>query len=92
MDAIEQDSGPIYGVRLIDSLPLGGGGMSQAMPTRKDLQQVGKVNNRTAAGYEVLLHHYRQRGDKIERMKEMLESVISGQWTMTGLQEQMGQL
>ena len=52
------ETGPIYGVELIKSLPLGGGSMKQAMPSRADLEQVRKISERTAAGYEVLLDHY----------------------------------
>ena len=53
------ETGPVYNVPLIDSLPLGSGGMTQAMPSRSDLIQVSKISMRTAAGYEVLLqkHH-----------------------------------
>lgn len=52
--------GPVYGVALIDTLPLGEtGGMCQAMPSRADLEQVAKRNARVAAGYEILLGHYK---------------------------------
>jgi len=51
------DYGPVYGVELIATLPLDGG-MRQAMPSRRDLQQVREISERTAAGYEVLLEHY----------------------------------
>ena len=53
------DYGPVYGVELIATLPLDGG-MRQAMPSRRDLQQVREISERTAAGYEVLLEHYRR--------------------------------
>jgi hypothetical protein len=49
--------GPVYGVELITDLPLDGG-MLQAMPSRRDLLQVRDINERTVAGYEVLLEHY----------------------------------
>lgn len=49
--------GPIYGVKLIDSLPLNNG-MLQAMPSRDDLEQARKGYERVVAGYEVLLQHY----------------------------------
>jgi hypothetical protein len=55
-----EEVGPVYGVKLIDSLPLNGGTMYQAMPSRADLEQVRKINERVAAGFEVLLGHYRQ--------------------------------
>ena len=56
------DYGPVYGVELIATLPLDGG-MRQAMPSRRDLQQVREISERTAAGYEVLLEHYRRLKD-----------------------------
>ena len=55
------ETGPIYNVPLIDSLPFAADkpdGMRQAMPNRRDLEQVNKISGRTAAGYEVLLAHY----------------------------------
>ena len=52
------ERGPVYDVQLIESLPLGGGGMMQQMPNREDLMACGKRFQRVAAGYEVLLHHY----------------------------------
>ena len=53
------EKGPIYGVELIDVLPVGSGSMRQAMPSRMDLNRVLKVNQRTVAGYEVLLASWR---------------------------------
>ena len=50
--------GPIYGVKLIGSLPIGDGAWSQAMPTREDLIKSRKFGDRLAAGYEVLLARY----------------------------------
>lgn len=51
--------GPVYEVRLIDTLPLGrNDSLRQQMPNRQDLEEVRQVNERVAAGYEVLLHHY----------------------------------
>lgn len=58
--------GPVYGVALIDTLPLGEtGGMCQAMPNREDLEHVAKRNTRVAAGYEILLGHYITLRDKL---------------------------
>ena len=56
-----ENTGPIYNVPLINSLPLCSAapdGMRQAMPNRADLERVNKLSARTAAGYEVLLAHY----------------------------------
>ena len=55
-DMHESDCGPVYGVPLRGSLPIGG--MFQSLPTRTDLEITRKVSERTAAGYEVLLSHY----------------------------------
>lgn len=55
------ERGPVYGVELMSSLPLDGSGlMHQALPSRDDLEQVRKVSERTAAGYEVVLEHYQR--------------------------------
>ena len=61
--------GPIYGVELIDSMPLDGGSMCQAMPSRRDLDAVYKKSIRTVAGYEVLLEHWRRGQAEIERLR-----------------------
>lgn len=58
------ENGPIYGVELIDTLPLGKSGMLQAMPTRDDLRSVRC--ERVAAGYEVLLAHYLELKKRFE--------------------------
>lgn len=61
--------GPVYGIELIESLPLGKGSMQQAMPSRSDLEQVRRVNERVVAGYEVLLAHYREKCEEVIRLK-----------------------
>lgn len=55
------EHGPIYGVELIDTLPLGNGGWTQQMPSRSDLEGVKgyRQGQRVVAGYEVLLNHYK---------------------------------
>lgn len=63
------EKGPIYGVTLLDELPLGTGSMTQALPNRHDLVIVSKLNMRVAAGYEVLLAHYRDAIERIEKLK-----------------------
>lgn len=54
------EEGPIYGVSLIDTLPIGNTGMLQQMATREDLERVKAraYTYRVAAAYEVLLWHY----------------------------------
>lgn len=81
------ETGPVYGVNLIDVLPLGNGAMKQAMPTRSDLLKVQKISERTVAGYEVLLDHYRHQVSEVERLKKEIRNVIAGKWSVTELQE-----
>jgi hypothetical protein len=68
------NAGPIYGVTLIRDLPVGG--MLQAMPSRSDLEQVKAINERTVAGYEVLLSHYVAIKDRAEKLESMVECAI----------------
>ena len=70
-----ENYGPVYGVPLRSSLPLTGQacGMIQALPNRRDLEQVRKVSERTAAGYEVLLSHYNQQIEKMKRLEQIIE-------------------
>lgn len=64
------ETGPIYGVPLIQSLPLGkNGGMLQQMPSRADLSSVRKVCERVAAAYEVLLSHYRANAFRVAELE-----------------------
>jgi len=90
VDAIAANSGPVYGIRLIRSLPIGTSGMTQAMPGRDDLAKVRDVSERTAAGYEVLLSHYRQQQDEVKRLTALIRNVIAGRWSVTDLQEAIG--
>ena len=64
--------GPIYGVELLDSLPLDGG-MRQALPGADDLVRVRNVSERTVAGYEVLLEHYWRLQAIVKAQKEILD-------------------
>lgn len=67
------ERGPIYGVKLINSLPLGKGGLTQAMPSEADLLAVYKNCERTAAGYEVLLRHYTKAVKEIARLNQVVK-------------------
>ncbi len=58
--------GPIYNVELIDELPLSGA-ITQAMPSRRDLDQVNEISSRVVAGYEVLLAHWHEQNKVIEK-------------------------
>lgn len=66
----ENGCGPIYSVPLIDSLPLNPDnptGMLQQMPSAADLEGIRNYRQgaRVCAGYEVLLHHWRQQRSQI---------------------------
>ncbi len=65
----QPELGPIYGVELLDSLPLGGG-MTQALPSRSDLEGIRnwRQGQRVVAGYEVLLAHYRRLRAIVDRL------------------------
>jgi hypothetical protein len=71
-DDAGSEVGPVYGVDLIKTLPLGSGGMLQAMPSCDDLNNVVESGvggcGRVVAGYEVLLSHYHRL------VKEVAES------------------
>lgn len=60
--------GPTYNVPLLESLPLGFGGMIQKLPSRQDLEDVRTMSQRTAAGYEVLLKHYHKNQNTLEKV------------------------
>lgn len=81
------DKGPCYGIDLLDKLPLGGGVMKQALPSRSDLVRVRKISERTVAGYEVLLDHYYDRRDEVERISGEVASVLQ---LLDGLAEVWG--
>lgn len=85
--------GPIYGtVMLLDSLPLGNGGMIQAMPSVADLKNVMRTSERMVAGYEVLTAHYYRKCEEVEGLKDLIRQVIAGEWSVTQLQEAIGDL
>lgn len=86
------DTGPIYGARLLDTLPLGKGGMLQQMPSRADLIKVLRINERTVAGFEVLTEHYREQCNTVSSLRSVIERVIAGEWSITEMQEVIGQL
>lgn len=65
--------GPIYGVPLIQSLPVGiNGGLVQQLPSRADLSDVRELSERVAAGYEVLLSHYRAKAFRVAELESEL--------------------
>lgn len=50
--------GPVWGVKLLDCVPLTGV-MMQALPCRQELERVRRTSERTVAAFEVLLAHYK---------------------------------
>lgn len=73
----KQETGPVYGVPLIDALPIGTGVMMQQMPRRDDLEQVRKRNERVAAGYEVLLAHFRECQEIAQKLHDQFRKLES---------------
>lgn len=67
--------GPVYGVPLLESLPLGKCGMEQALPRRDELAQVYKCFPRVACGYEALLAHYHELVQEKANVDSMLEEL-----------------
>lgn len=69
--------GPIYGVELFDSLPIGTGCMVQAMPGAAELESSRRNGDRIAAGFEVLTSHYRDAIGKLEGLKLFAGFVVT---------------
>ena len=65
------ETGPIYGVTLIDTLPLPGG-MSQQMASRRDLDLIVQDNERVVAAYEVALATIDAKDAKIAKLEAEL--------------------
>ena len=86
------EKGPVYGVELIKSLQIGSGNMLQALPTRQDLLRVRQISERAVAGFEVLTDHYRHKCEEVERLKNVIRQVIQGRWSVTELQEVIGEI
>jgi hypothetical protein len=71
--------GPIYGVELIDAMPVNHDnptGMQQAMPSRSNLLGVKDYmqGQRVVAGYEVLLNRWREQAEEIERLQAIVDA------------------
>lgn len=85
--------GPTYGVVLLTELPIpNGGGFVQATPDREELISVAQISKRTVAAYELLTIHYLQQSEEIERLTAVIRRVIAGNWSLTDLQEAIGDL
>lgn len=86
------EKGPIYDVALLEELPLGKSGMFQAMPGRAELKRVMRLSQRTVAAYEVLTSHYLREREEVERLTALIRRVIEGNWSLTDLQEAIGDI
>ena len=70
------ETGPIYGTPLIDTLPLSdNGALRQRMPMRNDLLLCRGDHCRVAEGYEVLLAHYHNVCEERDSLKRLLSKV-----------------
>ncbi len=71
------ETGPVYGVELLDSLPLGNGGMSQACPSRTDLMRIAQSDlvgsTRVVAGYEIVVDHFRELASALRELHDFAE-------------------
>lgn len=73
------EKGPLYGVELVESLPIDPnkpGALRQAMPSRLDLRAIlnsQRCSDRTAAGYEILLRHWRAQAEEVERLRAIVD-------------------
>ena len=74
-EPMTNETGPIYCIPLIERMPLGDSGMTQAMPSRADLRMCRGRNERVAAGYEVLLAHYHRVCEERDALKRILSKV-----------------
>lgn len=81
--------GPIYGVPLLSAMKAGS--MIQAMPSSEDLEAIKNKHTRVVAGFEVLTQHWRNQNYEIERLRGMIRDVVSGKWSVTELQEAIGE-
>lgn len=72
--------GPIYGVELIDVLPLGQFGTRdtlQAMPIAADLRRVRLVSERIVAGHEMLLGRFVSQKTEVERLHHLIRNWVN---------------
>ena len=88
------ECGPVYGVPLIQFLPLGKGSMIQAMPSRRDLSGIRNhgQGERVVAGYEVLLANYQAQNETIDQLIDAIIRVISGEFNGRELHEILEEL
>ena len=79
---MEPERGPVYGVELLTTLPLGSShNMRQAMPGRDELIRVRVRSERTVAAYEILTAAYRRlKRESTEARKAFDDWNESGSW------------
>ncbi len=79
--------GPLYGVRLLMSLPLSNppGSMRQALPGRSELIKCGRDFPRVAAGYEVVMAHYHE---VVQNTTNIIEKLVTGELTIEQVRKQ----
>lgn len=72
----EQGHGPVYGVKLIDTLPLGSGILQQMASERdlRDIMEKSSCGERVAAAYEVLLDRYQKFLESLQRIKAAFDA------------------
>ena len=83
------ETGPIYGVTLLETMPLDGGTMRQALPSRRDLDDCRKAHfngcDRLVAGYEVLLEHFYRLKAGIETLRPLLDKCVDAENQLHGI-------
>lgn len=95
----KQETEAMCNVALVASLPIGSGSTQQAMPNHDDLFKVRNVSERTVAGYEVLLatydgvnKQYTKSQERVQVLEAMLRRVVAGNWSVTEVQEVLGDI
>ena len=71
-----KENGPVYGVGLIKTLPLGTGCMLQQIPNRRDLEICRTLSERVVAGYEVLLANYQKSMEEVAGLRSAIAAAL----------------
>lgn len=81
----DQNTGPIYGAHLPESLPIGN--MFQKVPRRNELKQVmNRVGDRTVAALEVALTKLQEMERSLKALPELLEIAEAARAVITGME------
>lgn len=70
------ETGPVYGVQLLESVPIGLTSFYQRCPNRKELEEVKKISEPTVAAFEVLTGHYYRHLHEIAATPPWLPDLI----------------